>query len=417
MNKNLTKTLSFLFIALSLWSCQSEEEDANIVLKERKDIILSRSEEEILNKSFDFAFQLFKQVNNAETEEPNWMISPLSASYALGMMANGANGNTLDEIKKVLEYENASMDELNAYHKMLTETLVDLDNSTQIGIANSLWLKNGFSVKNAYVDAINAAYDADVEYLKSSGKESADAINSWCAEKTDNLISKIWDNPIPDDFKMLFVNALSFKGTWKTPFNKSFTKKNEFINGDGSVTEVDMMYLGREQFKYADDDNWKVLEFPYGNEAFAMVVFLPAEGVSLENERCQLTGADWKIWNEKLYELSTNSVDVKLPRFEMNYHKDMIEVLKAMGIKDAFEAERADFSLLASDPTFVNLFKQHTYLKVDEKGTKAAAVTLGGNMDYAGGSETKFIVNKPFLYFIKEKSTNTILFMGKVTKL
>ena len=221
MNRNLIKTLGFLFMSLSLWGCQSEEEDTNIVLKERKDIVLSRSEEEILDKSFDFAFRLFSQVNDAETEKPNWMISPLSASYALGMMANGADGNTLAEIKEVLGYENASMDELNAYYKMLTETLVDLDNSTQIGIANSLWLKNGFPVKDTYVDAVESSYDADVDYLKSSGKESADAINRWCAEKTGNLIPKIWDKPVPDDVKMLFLNALSFKGVWKNPFKKS----------------------------------------------------------------------------------------------------------------------------------------------------------------------------------------------------
>lgn len=417
MNKNLIKTLGFLFMSLSLWGCQSEEEETNIVLKERRDIVLSRSEEEILDKSFDFAFQLFNQVNDAETEKPNWMISPLSASYALGMMANGAEGNTLAEIKKVLGYENVSMDELNAYYKILTETLVDLDNSTQIGIANSLWLKNGFPVNDAYVDAVESSYDADVDYLKPSGKESADAINGWCAEKTGNLIPKIWDKPVLDDFKMLFVNALSFKGVWKNPF-KETKGKHEFMNAGGSVTGVDMMNLSGERFRYADDDIWKVLELPYGNEAFSMVVFLPLEGISIEHERYHLTGADWEKWNEKLYEQNAKSLDVRLPRFEMSYYKDMIEVLKAMGIKDAFDSEKADFSLLASDPTLVNLFEQHTYLKVDEKGTKAAAVTQGGIVDYyGGGSETKFIVNKPFLYFIKEKSTNAILFMGKVTKL
>lgn len=416
MDKILFKTLGFFFMSLSLWGCQSEEEDTNIVLKERKDIVLSRSEEEILDKSFDFAFQLFKQVNDAEAEKPNWMISPLSASYALGMMANGADGNTLAEIKEVLGYENASMDELNAYYKMLTETLVDLDNSTQIGIVNSLWLKNGFSVKDAYVDAVESSYDADVDYLKPSGKESADAINGWCAEKTGNLIPKIWDKPVPNDVKMLFLNALSFKGIWKKTFEKSDTQEDEFMNLDGTVSKIPMMNLSNKTFRNVVDEKWGVLELPYGNEAFSMVVFLPVEGVSIDDVLCQLTGTEWKKWNERLYEWYPKIVKIQFPRFEMSYHKDMVEVLKGMGIKDAFDAERADFSLLASDATLVNLFEQHTYLKVDEKGTEASAVTQGGLVDYYAPGP-KFIVNKPFLYFIKEKSTNAILFMGKVTKL
>lgn len=414
MKYNFNKMFGLLFLALSLWGCQSSDEEPELVLKERKDIVLSRSEEVILDKSFDFAFQLFQQVNNAETEKPNWMISPLSMSYALGMMANGASGNTLDEIKTVLGHKDVSMEELNAYYKMLTASLLDLDNSTQIGIANSLWTRAGFPVKESYVSTVKEVYDADVDELSDSPESAMKDINRWCAEKTDNLIPKIYNEPISNDIKMVLINALSFKGIWKDSFDKSHTRKDDFFNADESVSKVDMM-LQNEAYRRVGDDNWEALELPYGNEAFSMVIMMPAEGLSLNEEICKLTGADWKMWNEKLDESHRQFFDLKFPRFEMNYQKDMIDILVGMGIKDVFKGN-ADFSKLTSNSVSVQLLNQHTYIKVDEEGTTAAVVTNGEVLDTWSPSPD-FFVNRSFLYFIKEKSTNAILFMGKITKL
>lgn len=414
MKYNFNKMFGLLFLALSLWGCQSSDEEPELVLKERKDIVLSRSEEVILDKSFDFAFQLFQQVNNAETDNPNWMISPLSMSYALGMMANGASGNTLDEIKTVLGHKDVSMEELNAYYKMLTASLLDLDNSTQIGIANSLWTRAGFPVKESYVSTVEDVYDAQVNELSDSPETAMKDINRWCAEKTNSLIPQIYKEPISNDIKMMFINALSFKGKWKDPFKKSRTIKDDFLNADESVSKVDMMQH-QDAYRYFGDNSWEVLELPYGNEAFSMVIMMPAEGLSLNEEICKLTGDDWKMWNEKLYEYRQQFFDLKFPRFEMNYQKDMIDILVGMGIKDVFKGN-ADFSKLTSNSVSVQLLNQHTYIKVDEEGTTAAAVTDGEIRDTSSPSPD-FFVNRPFLYFIKEKSTNAILFMGKITKL
>jgi len=404
----LVLCLSGIFAA-----CQNDNN--SVQSKERKDIILSRSEQDIMNTGNDFAFSFFNQVCSSEKEKPNVFISPLSVSLALSMTANGAAGNTLTEMLTTLGFSfSPSLDALNSYHQKLTSALLDLDNTTQLGIANSIWIKQGFKVHDSFVEANKRWYDADVRELDFSSSTAKDVINAWCADKTNQRIKDVIEE-IPADARLYLLNALYFKGTWTSKFEKSKTLQEDFTNASGDKQKAAMMNQ-TATFNYTQNDNFAIAEFPYGNEAFSMVVLLPAESKTLDESLSGLTYENWKNWSAAL---RRTELEVKLPKFELKYDKDLIEDMKALGMKEAFYADAADFSKMSASDLFIGLLKQFTYLKVDEEGTEAAAVTVGGMMATSVGPSftVAFHVNHPFVFMIKEKSTGAILFMGKITVL
>lgn len=408
-----TKLFYLIGILCFLVGCQ-DDEGTSIDIKERKDIVLSRAEEQWASESSAFAFRLFQQVNSTETEQPNWMISPLSASMALAMTANGAGGNTLEEMKNTLGFSDFDLNGMNTYYQKLITELLNLDNSTQLGIANSIWIAEGLPILDSFVKVNQDMYDAEVRSVDFSSPDTKNIINDWCASKTNNAITEIFSST-PTGIKLSLINALYFKGIWKEKFKKSNTKEEKFTNADRSTSKVPMMNQ-KNQFIYTESDDFYVAELPYGNAAFSMVIFLPKEVQQLEKVIDQLTYENWAEWYSQR---SSWNLEVKLPRFDLKYKKDMIGDMKALGMKDAFDASRADFSALSSTDLYLNILEQFTSLKVNEEGTEAAAVThVGINLASPGHSGTiTFHVNRPFAFMIKEKSTGTILFMGKVTKL
>lgn len=408
----LKKTIAALSLLSILAACQSDGDSQEP--KPRKDIILTRTEQQITNSGTDFAFRFFTQVCTSETVKPNLFVSPLSASFCLSMIANGAAGNTLAEMKTVLGFTDYSLEDMNNYNQKLATALLDLDNTTRIGIANSIWLKQGFSVYDDFLNVNRQMYDARVQELDFASPKAKDIINQWCADKTNNCIKEVIQE-IPEQVRLYLLNALYFKGIWKSQFKKSNTKQEVFNNADGSKSEVPMMNLSTKPFNYIQNDYFSIAELPYGNEAFSMVVFLPAEGKTLDESLPKLTADNWNEWSGKLF---SNTLNVKLPRFEIRYDKDLIADMKALGMKDAFE-HKADFSKMSTFDLAVGILDQFTYVNVNEEGTEAAAVTVGGMVESAPAppSVYNFYVDRPFVFMIKEKSTGAILFMGKVTKL
>ena len=401
----------FLCVALLAGLCCSCQKDDGLSssLQERKDIVLSRSEEEMVNENVKFAFSLFSKVNEMEKEKPNWMISPFSASVVLSMIANGADGNTMTELQDVLGFKGFSMDEINNYYKKLDAELKGLDNSTQLAFANSVWVDNGVNVYGSYAQISKEMYNAPVTTLDLMGPDALRTINKWCGEQTNGLIPQVLDK-MPDGIVACFLNALYFKGIWKNKFKESYTKNELFTCADGRTKMVKMMKQN-ESFDCWGNEYFSLAEFPYGNEAFSMVVLLPDEGKTLEECLQQFT-AD--CWMESV-KMTERNLNVHFPRFELKYETNLVGVMKELGVTDAFDAMSANFSNFSSYDTFVSLLKQSTYVKVDEEGTEAAVVTVGGNMVTAP-EFNKFYMNRPFAFLIKEKSTGTILFMGKVTE-
>lgn len=409
----IKKTLLALVLLSTFAACQNDEGGSSTDPKPRKDIPLSRAEAKLTDESTEFAFRFFKQVNGSEQKEPNWMVSPFSASLALGMITNGAAGNTLVEMQNTLGFSTSSLDEMNAYNQKLTTALLDLDNTTQLGIANSIWIKQGFKIYDSFIEVNKKMYDAQVQNLDFTSPTAPDVINAWCAEKTNNCIDKVIEG-IPEAMRIYLLNALYFKGIWTDKFDKSNTRPEQFTNEDGTSSQVQMMNQ-TGTFNFTTNDFFSIAEFPYGNEAFSMVVLLPVEGKTLDESLRDLTYDNWKAWNEGMV---SHSLNVKFPRFELKYEKKLTEDMEAMGMMDAFISDKADFSAMSSAELFIGLLEQYTYIKVDEEGTEAAAVTVvGGLTTSVPSNPDDFYMDRPFVFMIKEKSTGTILFMGKVTKL
>ena len=395
-------------------ACQNDEGVNNKVPKEYKPIELTEAQTRMASESTDFAFRFFQtasEVLGKEEQNKNKLIlSPVSASYALSMAANGAEGATLTELIEVLGFSGFSIDEINAYNQKLVQELVQQDNTTLLSMANSLWLLDDFQVLSTYRNALKKNYDAEVR--REERAKAKDAINAWCADKTNGCIPDfLKDDP---EGKALLLNALYFKGLWAEPFDKGLTQNELFTNEGGTQTEVAM--LNRQSgYLLAQNDLYATVRLPYGNGAFALQVILPQEGVSLAQCIEALNGASWKALQESM---TWKEVDVKLPKFTIeDYQNSLIRVLMAMGVQEAFR-NSADFSKMANKDLMISSVDQSVYFRLDEEGTEAAAVT-GIGMSQALPQNPygvyEFHVDRPFLFLLTEKSTDSVLFMGQVT--
>ena len=414
----MKKIFCMFLLAGFLTGCTNNDEGSGR-LKERKNIELSRSEQVMTEETTDFAFRFFQQVNESEKKQDNWLISPLSASMALGMITNGADGNTLAELKTTLGFSEANIDEMNAYYRRLLTELPDLDNTSQLKLANSIWINQGVEVKSPFVHVNKQMYDAKVSNIDFSSAKAPSTINNWCSDQTNGRISKVIENLNPAT-KMILLNALYFKGIWQEDykFDKAKTQDEDFYNADGSITKVKMMNQ-TNGYAFSYNDYFWMARFGYGNNAFRMTILLPDANRTLEECLKAMTAENWKEWN--LQNWNKRSLIVKMPRFEIEYNKDLIEEMKAIGMEEAFTPS-ANFPYIADTNVPLGKLNQFTYLKVDEEGTEAAAVTKGETIPTApigpppSIGPIEFYLNRPFAFMITETSTGTVLFMGKVTK-
>ena len=411
----MKKTLSILGMCtlILLGTACSNDDDYNIGSNTRKDIQLTRTEQEMVKASNGFAIDFFRNIN-AE-ENGNVLVSPLSLSSLLAMTNNGAGGNTETELLKALGFENQNAEEVNAYYKNLVNGLLTADKTTKIGWGNSMWINKAHAneVKPTFKETISKEFGAEL-YTLAFDKKALDKINDWSYRKTNGCVPEILDELSPNAISVL-MNALYFKGIWKDPFEKKNTKSGNFWNNGKQVFTKFMCQKMMEIDYYASEaEGVQLIELPYGNEAFSMVVVLPNEGVEINDCIQGLTAEKWQNW---MGSAANKIVNVELPKFkgEFTYEENLKSALQSMGIKDLFNADKCDLSGIANN-LLVSMIKQNTFIEVNEEGTEAAAVT-GEEMIGSSGEPIviDFIANRPFFYAIKEKSTNAILFMGKVT--
>ncbi len=376
-------------------------------------VSLPASTETALTKSNnDFSCRLFREILKHQ-EKPNVFISPLSASLALSMTTNGAAGITEKEMLATLGFSDFSVDELNAYYKKLIKQLLEADASVDLGIANSIWIREDLvaDVNPLFLAVNQACYDADIY----TDRFTVEAINGWCKEKTKGRIPTILDD-IKDDAVMYLINALYFKGGWKTIFDKEETFNGSFTKEDGSYIETQMM-CKRDTVRWASDETITAIELPYGNEAFNMTVILPQEGKTMDDAIAALTPENWKKWDEMF--VATPSYQkpfggpletlIVMPKFTMEWEMELNDVLKAMGMPSAFGAG-ADFSKMRLG-VHISRVKQKTFVEVNEEGTEASAATI---VEIKESISPEMILNRPFLFAIREKASGAILFLGKM---
>ena len=369
---------------------------------ELKEIDLTDDEQQLVISNNDFAFNLFR-LTRGETSS---VISPLSITFALGMLNNGAAGQTLEEINRTLGFGEAGADAINAFcYKMLTEANT-LDEKTKALIANTIFVNEGlgYQLQDGFIEKVNEFYNAQPQSRDLNDGQTMDVINQWASDHTEAMIQEVLHeetfNPLAVSY---LLNAIYFKGEWTVPFDVANTKDEAF--GGGPV--VPMMHKPYTEFLYAENDLYQTVTLPYGIGSYNMRIFLPREGKTISDVLDQLNGSNWQ---DQVYPCD---VDLKLPRFETGNTIDLKKVMSDLGMPTAF-TDGAVFPYFCNSSVHIGDMFQVAKIKLDEQGTEASAVTVI-EMEKGMPKRYEFHADRPFLYIISELSTGAIFFIGQYT--
>ena len=392
-------------LLLAFGGCQKEPLTDNGPDKEFTPIVLTKAEEDINAGVNEFGLKLYRSLYNKEKV----FISPLSVSLALSMTAYGARGTTEQEMIATLGFGSATRDQVGGYYKKMVPSLVDADNRTTLEIANSIWVKDVISLRPDFSNGVKDYFKADIFSRDFSTKSLIDEINKWCSDKTHGLIKKAADNLDPSTI-MALVNALYFNGKWSNEFDKATNGKFTALNSS-SVSSKMMSRTG--SYKYAAAGGYRMVSVPYGNGAFVMDLILPEEA-SADAFNNAVKGLTWGVYSSLINNEHSAEVCVTMPVFKMEYENELQDILAAMGMPSAFGGS-ANFSGITDDTALcISKVIHKTLVDVDEKGTEAAAVTIVDmKMTSAGpGNTIYFTADRPFIFAIRETSTNSLLFIG-----
>ena len=395
-----TKVISLVLASMLMipifTSCSKDDEPVNIRLSENQQIIAKNANE--------FAFEEFKAAN---TDSANILVAPFSTQATLSMLANGARGETLNEILKALNV--TSVSDLNNYYKTVTSGLLNADKKVSINFANGLWTASTLTPKEEFTKSLNDYYGAKAASIDFTSSDALKTINDWVSNATGGRISKLLA-AIDSETQACIVNAIAFEGGWKERFDAKDTKESTFRNVNNE-TESCMMMKGKVSAGISVTDYAELLELRYGNGSFAFDIIQPRGDKDI-NEFISTLSLD-KINEvfEHVNKYGPTSSKVRVPKFEATYSYELSKRLMALGVNKIFGA--ADFGGIADKKMVVNQYMQQLRIKVDEEGTKVATSTevVIGNTAMVGD---EFIVDSPFIYLVRERSTGAILLIGKV---
>ena len=349
----------------------------------------------------DYSVSFFRNVISEAGEGENVFVSPYSAGAALSMLAEGAGGQTLEELRTALNGVTFTADGLKA------DSLVDIRS------ANSVWIRNGFKVKTPYLNALASGYGAKVANLDFSDPASAGIINSWCSENTEGKITEIVDRINPD-MVMFLMNALYLKAPWEKTFNKNATVEDTF-HGYSKDNKVPFMNI-KASYRYADYDGNQLIQLPYAGGRYGMLVFLPAQDVSPD---AVLPYLNEDAYKEALSSMQKKEVIFRFPKFKIETTTMLNGVLAAMGAKKVFTPS-AELGGISDGRIAVDEVKQKCFVEVNEEGSEAAAVTSIGVRLTSVRVEplpVRMTVDRPFLFAITDMETDSILFVGRIMNL
>jgi serine protease inhibitor len=375
---------------------------------------LSAAEVALVEAGNSFAVDLLREVYLASPDSTVFL-SPLSASMALGMALNGAAGDTHDQMRGTLGLGSMTLGEINASYRDLIDLLRGLDPRVELGIGNAIFHRSSFQMEATFLDTVRTYFDARVEGLDFSDSSAADVINGWVREATHDRIDEIVEPPI-DPLTMAFlINAIYFKGDWTTEFDPGDTYTGPFHLEDGGTADVRLM-MKEDSLPYRTTDSWQAAELPYGGGAWTMTVAVPRVGYALADMVDDLDeildpNAEWV----------RRPVEIHLPRFQLTWERVLNDDLKALGTVDAFDGRVADFTPMHAAALDAGLHlksvKQKTFLKVDEIGTEAAAVTvIEVGVTSVGAGPPVLKADRPFLLAIRERLSGSVLFAGLIVE-
>ncbi len=371
-------------------------------------IQLSATEQKITTEANDFAFNLFKTLNNAH-ENDNTFISPYSMAQVLAMLANGAQGNTYNEIVKALGIS-YDINEVNSYYKHLREDLPKCVPNTKFTTSNFFVYNNRYSVLDEFVTNCTNNYGTSFKGADFYSNEAVGIVNKWVSDATSGKIPSLFEG-IPANAGFCVVNATTFDGWWANPFDEKNTCDDIFHNYKNISEKVPMMFQDLMLEHYADSDFVSLLKIPYKG-SFEMDILLPNRSIDINKYITEMTLDDFYYMLDNAAKNPGNGpYKIGLPKFKGEFNYDLQHILTAMGINQAL-SQNADFGKFSTTKSALGVVKQSASIDVDEHGTQIK-VASGATGDVIAVAPNCFIVDSPFIYIIRECNSGAILFMGK----
>jgi len=405
MNGYIRSVFVIAGILLVITSCDLANVSQNSIKPK-----LSQTESDVLESGNSFSISLFKQLTKEDTSSTNLVISPLSASIALGMTMNGAMGKTKEEMKSVLRVKKFNLDQINNTYKKTIEDLIQMDPEVDVKLANAIFYRQNIGndkliLKKSFENKIKQYFNAEL-----SNDFRAKAMNNWVTNNTNGKITKLVKSVDKNSYLVL-LNALYFKGIWRLPFDEENTKDQEFYTSKNDTVQVPFM---RRQggFSYFNNEKITTVDIAYGDSLYSMTFLMPRKEYGINQITNQLT-------EDKIQTLISNLKNadkshIQLPKFTIKYDTKLNNVLQSMGMNIAFSNNKANFSNIFENSLSnlaISLVRQKVYIKVNEEGTEAAAAT---EVKLNRSGENIFNFDQPFIFVIRERIGNSILFMGKV---
>ena len=423
MKKNLLLMMSVLLSFGMFSSCSSSDEPESgemviNMLPKTRQIELTQEQKAFANKTTDFSFNLFRAVNQLSNDQKSSILSPISVAYVLGMLNDGAAGNTAKEITSVLGFGDGDAKAVNEFCQKLIDGAPQADPSVTLEIANAVVSNKYLDVKfeSQFQKDMKQYYDAEVTSLDFTKKTDAlRQINGWCTNHTKGMIPEILnEKELSADALLLLMNALYFKATWTEKFDPKDTSKEIFTTESGQQKEMPMMHR-KAAASYSENDVCAMLHLPYGSgDLWSMEILLPKEGKTVDDIINSLNAESWRDLRSHG---KSAVIDIKIPRFETTFETDLIQPLSSLGAPSMFDPFHAEFPHVSSnykDNLYVGLMKQKAAIEVNEEGTKTSAVTVSEMLcgDFLISENSIFHANSPFVYVIHEFSSGVIFFIG-----
>jgi serpin B len=353
----------------------------------------------------------------------NLFFSPASIDTALAMTYAGAGGSTAEQMAKTLHFSLPPA----KLHAAFAADIKQLNSpgltwekkpAYELVIANCLWGQKGFAFKGDFLGLVKASYGAGLREVDFGDEPAArGTINKWVAEQTkDKILDLLMPGTLTPTTRLVLTNAIYFKSAWQTKFQAAATKDGKFTTADGKAVQAPMMHQ-TNQFGYAETEDLLALEMPYVQDELSMVILLPKSADGLPAVEKKLSPAEWGKWTQALRQARPR-VDVMLPKFKVTQAFSLDRTLAAMGMPDAFDGAKADFSgMTEKEKLFIGLVIHKAFVDVDENGTEAAAATavVMRGMAVMAQQPKVFHADHPFLFLIKHTRSGEILFVGRVT--
>jgi len=366
----------------------------------------------------DFGVRLFREMA-AGARGRNLFVSPVSAGMALAMAYNGATGDARGEMARALGLGEMDLAAVNDANERLRADLESGD--VELAIASSLWGDAEVPFSGELMERARRSFAAEAAAVDFADPETARRIDRWASEATRGRIPRVAPSPVPDNLVLLLINAVYFKGRWSVPFDAARTRPRPFRTGAGGSIEHPSMERGGG-YRHLRGDGFQALRMPYGDDRFALYVFLPDEGAALDAFVGSLTAETIERWAG---ETRRAEVVVAMPRFTLRGKSDLVPPLRALGMDAPFAAGTVAFGGLFPPellPTvkeaYIGQVTQRTFVEVNEEGTEAAAVTdiamMGGAASADPPPPIRFIVDRPFVAAIRDDRTGALLFLGQV---